>query len=196
MINYHGPLRSKNVLIKMKQNLGLLRMSRRLLSKNGLKNVYYAHIFSHMSYCISIWGSMINSDLLSKLHIQQNHCIRMLNTRLSSTELYSKYKILNINNVIDLELCKLGFKLKNDMLPVNFLASLKVDARGNSLEKKHNYNTRNKRDLNLPMTDKSNYHNSFLLQAIKCYSALPHPLKNCTVYRTFVNKLKHEYFQM
>ena len=186
----------KNVQMKMKRNLGLMKRGRSLLSKNGLKNVYYGHIFSHMSYCISIWGSMISSDLLSKLRIQQNHCIRMLDTRLSLTKLYAKYKILNIDNVIDLELCKLGFKLHNVMLPVNLLASLKVDARGKTLEKQHNYNTRNKKELNLPMTDKNNYCNSFLFQAIKCHSALPNTVKDCTVYRTFVNKLKHEYFQL
>ena len=119
----------------MKRNLGLLSRGHSLLSKHGLKNVYYGHFFSHMSYCISIWGSMISSDLLSKLRTQQNHCIRILDTRLSVTELYKKYKILNIDNVIDLELCKLEFKLNNDILPVNLLTSLKGDARGKTLEK-------------------------------------------------------------
>ena len=126
----------KNILVKMKWNLGLLSSCHSLLSKHGLKNVYYAHIFSHMSYCISIWGSMISSDLLSKLRTQQNHCICILDTRLSVTELYKKYKILNIDNVIDLELCKLEFKPNNDILPVNLLTSLRGDARGKILEKK------------------------------------------------------------
>ena len=134
---------------------------------------------------------MISSELLCKLHTQQNHCIHILDTRLSLTDL--KYKILNIDNVIDLELCKLGFKLNNDMLPVNLLTSLKGDARGKTLEKKHNYNTRNKKQLSLPMTDNSKYHNSFLVQAIKRYSALPQTLKDCTTYGTFVNKLKNDY---
>ena len=44
----------KNVLVKMKRNLGLLSRGRSLLSKHGLKNMYYAHIFSHMSYCICL----------------------------------------------------------------------------------------------------------------------------------------------
>ena len=39
----------KNLLVKMKRNLGLLSRGRNLLSKQGLKNVYYEHIFSHMS---------------------------------------------------------------------------------------------------------------------------------------------------
>ena len=143
-----------------------------------------------MSYCISIWGSMISSELLCKIHTQQNHCIRILDTRLSLTDMYKKYKILSIDNVIDLELCKLGFKLNNDMLPVNRLALLKGDARGKTLEEKHSYNTRNKKELNLTMTNNSKYHNSFLVQAIKHYTALPQTLKDYTTYGTFVNKLK------
>ena len=136
---------------------------------------------------------MISSELLCKVHTQQNHCIRILDTRLSLTDLFKKYKVLTIDSVINLELCKLWFKLNNDMLPVNLLASLKGNARGKTLEKKHNYNTRNKKELNLPMTDNSKYHNSFLVQAIKCYSALPQTLKDCTTYGTFVNKLKNDY---
>ena len=186
----------KNVQIKMKRNLGLLKRSRNLLSKHGLKNVYYAHIFSHMSYCISIWGSMINANLLSRLRIQQNHCIRLLDTRLSLSELYNRYKILTIDNVIDLELCKLGYKLQKEMLPVNLTAALKVDAKGKSLEKKHNYNTRKKKELNLPIAEKNAYVNSFLFQALKCYSALPSREKDCTNYKTFVNSLKDMYFKV
>ena len=186
---------TKNLLVKMKRNLGLLSRGRNLLSKQGLKNIYYAHIYSHMSYCISIWGSMISSELLYKLHTQQNQCIHMLDTRLSLTDLCRKYKIMSIDDVIDLELCKLGFKLNNDMLPVNLLASLKGDARGKTLTKEHNYNTRNKKELNLPMTENSKYHSSFLFQAIKHYSKLPHALKGCTTYGTFVRKLKDDYFQ-
>ena len=98
---------------------------------------------------------------------------------------------MSIDNVIDLELCKLGFKLNNDMLPVNLLASLKGDARGKTLTKEHNYNTRNKKEL----TENSKYHSSFLFQAIKRNSKLPHALKGCTTYGTFVRKLKDDYFQ-
>ena len=125
----------KNILVKMKRNPGLLSRGHSFLSKHGLKNVYYAHIFSHMSYCISVLGSMISSDLLTKLRTQQNHCIRILDTQLSVAELYKKYKILNIDNVIDLQLCKLGSKLNNNILPVNLLTSLKGNARGKTLEK-------------------------------------------------------------
>ena len=79
---------------------------------------------------------MINSDILHKLRVQQNRCIRIINTRMTTSELYQMYKILDIDSIIDVELCKLGYKLNTNDLPVNLLTSLKGDARGRTLEKK------------------------------------------------------------
>ena len=68
----------KNVLIKMKRNLGLMSRGQNMLSKHGLKAVYYTHIYSHMIYCISVWGRMASSDLLTKFPTQQNCCMQIL----------------------------------------------------------------------------------------------------------------------
>ena len=183
----------KNVLTKMKQNCSLMRLSRNLLSKHGLKTVYYAHIYSHMTYCISIWGSMTNANQLAKLIIQQNNCMRMLDKNMPLSQTYIKYKILKLVDVIDLELCKLGFKVYHDLLPVNLLASLKCDATVTTLAKSHQYNTRRKKEINLPMVTNRNYHRSFLFQGTKRYSSLSNEIKNITNYNRFVNVLKEEY---
>ena len=126
----------------MKQNCSLMRLSKNLLSKHGLKTVYYAHIYSHMTYCISIWGSMNSMNQLAKLITQQNNCMCMLDKNIPVTQTYIKYRILKLEDVIDLELCKLGFKVYHNVLPVNLLASLKCDATGTILAKSHQYNTR------------------------------------------------------
>ena len=183
----------KNVLTKMKQNSSLMRLSRNILSKHGLKIVYYAHIYSHMTYCISVWGSMTNVTQMAKLTTQQNNCMRMLEKNLPLLQAYSKYKILRLKKVIDLELCKLGFKVYHDLLPVNLLASLKCDATGTTLLKTHQYNTRRKKEINLPLVTNRNYHRSFLFQGIKRYSSLSNEIKNITDYNRFVNALKEEY---
>ena len=89
-----------------------------------------------MSYCISVlYFSMANSDLLTKLCTQQNCCMHILDSQTSMSLLYEKYNILSIDNVIDLELCKLGYKLTNNCLPVSLLALLKGDATGRTLTK-------------------------------------------------------------
>ena len=73
--NLEWTQRVKNVLTKMKRNCNLMRLGKNLLSKHGLKTVYYAHVYSHLSYCILIWGSMINASQLAMLKSQQDKCM-------------------------------------------------------------------------------------------------------------------------
>ena len=155
--------------------------------------MYYAHIYSHMTYCISVWRSMTNATQMAKLTLQQNNCMHMLDKNMPLSQTYTKYKILKLTNVIDLELCKLGFKIYHDLLPVNLLALLKCDATGTTLAKTHQYNTRRKKEINLPKVTNRNYHRSFLFQGIKRYLSLSNEIKNITNYNRFVNVLKNEY---
>ena len=95
-----------NVITKMKRNFGLLCRGKKLLTNHGLKMLYYAQIFSHMTYCIVVWGSMASEHLLSKLRVEKNKCIKLLNSSLRLTEIYNEYNILMVDEVIDLELKK------------------------------------------------------------------------------------------
>ena len=183
----------KNVLTKMKRNDNLMRLGTNLLSKHGLKMVYYAHVYSHLGYCISIWGSMTSARQISKLKLQQDKCMRLIDGRLTTNQVYVKYKILKLDQVIDLELCKMGFKLRLNELPVNLLDTFKSDSKGDSLEKTHRYNTRQKNEPNLPSITCKKYHQSFLFQGIKRYSTLPTKLKKITKYDKFTRALKNEY---
>ena len=57
----------KQLMIKLKRNLGLLRNSKNFLPKHGMKLLYYAQFYSHLSYGISIWGCMIKKEQLNKI---------------------------------------------------------------------------------------------------------------------------------
>ena len=109
--------------------------------------------------------------------------------------MYTKYKVLKIEQVIDLELCKMGFKVHVGDLPENLLATIKSDAKGISLRKTHRYNTRQKNESNLPLATKKKYHQSFLFQGIKKYSTLPPKIKNINMYNSFIHVLKERYFK-
>ena len=183
----------KSILTKMKRNYNLMRLGANLLSKHSLKIVYYAHVYSHLSYCISIWGSMTSVKQITKLKIQQDKCMRLIDSRLATDQVYVKYRILQLDHLIDLELCKMGFKLQLNELPVNLLDTFKSDSKGDSLEKTHRYNTRQKNEPNLPSTSSKKYHQSFLFQGIKRYSTLPSKIKSITKYNRFISALKNEY---
>ena len=145
---------------------------------------------SHMSYCISVWGSMASSELIQKFQTQQNKCIRTLDYTTDVSSIYTKYHVLTVNQIIELELCKIGYKIKTGELPVNLLTAFKGDASGKSLAKSHNYNTRHKRELNLPKVSTKTYYKSFLFQGIKRHMNLTKELKSCGSCPIFVSNLK------
>ena len=73
---------------------------------------------------------------------------------------------MELSNLIKLENYKLGYKLLNKLLPDKLLMDISCDKNNNPLIKKHGYNTRNKKQLNIPKHESSSYHNSFLCASI------------------------------
>ena len=178
----------KSILMKMKRNFMLMCRGKNLLPPHNLKLIYYGHIYSHMSYCISIWGSMANNELLSKIRTEQNKCVKLLSRTDPLNTTYKKYRILKLDDVIDLELKKFGYKLYHNLLPSNLLHELRTDSDGRTLAKQHCYNTRNKKVLNLPRFNKKTYQNSLLVQSIKKFSELPTDLKNSSNIEQFTRQ--------
>ena len=67
------------------------------------------NFFSHLCYCISIWGNMLTDGQLNKLQRLQDNCVSMLNN--STTPDYTGLKILKVRELIKLENYKFAHKL-------------------------------------------------------------------------------------
>ena len=85
------------LLTKLRQNVGLLKKSKNILDRYALRSVYYAHIHSHLSYAISVWGSMLSPKQIQKLQKVQNTCLKTMEPSINITESSEKLKILRIN---------------------------------------------------------------------------------------------------
>ena len=134
---------TNTIILKIKRNTNLLTQGKNFLNVNCRRIIYFAHIQSHVNYCLSVWGNLINREQTSKIE-------RLL---CKSSKLISKYtnlKFLTLKQLIKLENYKFGYKLIHGLLPKKILKCANTDHRGKSLSKTHSYNTRNKLVPNLP----------------------------------------------
>ena len=60
---------------KIQTNKQMLSFGINLLDINCLRNIYYGHIHSHLTYAITAWGSMASQSQLNKLSKLQNQCV-------------------------------------------------------------------------------------------------------------------------
>ena len=182
---------TRQLTLKIKRNMILLKRSRNFLRKNALLPIYYGHIHSHLKYGILLWGSMINQSQLKWLQKLQDNAIHLLDHFKDVESIYLDYKIPSLGKLIRIEQQKFAYRLIKDLLPVNLSNLVKTDHKGINLCKTHNYSTRFKAEINLPATKSSLYHSSFLHQSIKMFSTLPTEIKNKTSLKVFARAIKH-----
>ena len=88
---------------KLKSNLSLLRRSKNLLSVDTKKLIYYAHIFSHLTYCILLWGSNLPNASLNRLQKIQDRCINEIKKGPNVSKIYKDLGILKVREIVKLE---------------------------------------------------------------------------------------------
>ena len=180
------------LMLKLKRNLHLLQMGRKFVHTHTAKLIYYGHIFSHISYCLSVWGNMLPESSLNKLQTYQNKCINLIDTSRAYTNVkFKTNRILKIKDVLLLENCKIAYKLLNNHLPTRIQESLTTDHTTKTLTKTHNYNMRSKELPNNPKTKGKYYNNSFLkasLQVIKPFMVITKEARNI---KYFTNIMKN-----
>ena len=89
--------------------------------------LYYAQFYRHLSYGISIWGCMIKKEQLNKISNLQKKAISLINLNSSVDNIMTDEKILSLDEIIKLELLKIGHRLSAGTLPVNLSRELKKD---------------------------------------------------------------------
>ena len=177
------------VLNKIKKNQHLLQMGKNYLMKHALKLIYHAHVLSHVQYGLLIWGNQCHAKAKQSIQNQMNRSIAIVNKGKNSS-VKPRTDFLNLPNLIKLENYKLSYKLMNKMLPDKLAADISLDKNNKPFNKKHGYNTRNKKQLNIPTHETSSYHNSFLCASIRDFSTLPHSIASCTSIHMFVAQCK------
>ena len=176
--------------MKLKRNLHLLRVSQHTLSVHAKKCLYYAQIYSHMTYGLTVWENMIPNASLIKLQKIQNKCFKLIFGKESTKDNFHFSKILRVSDMVKLANLKLGHKVQYSHLPARILSSCNTENKESNLLKQHRYPTKNKGIPNLPRTDCVHYRQSFLYQSTLIYQKLPLLVKSISNEKHFVSKCK------
>ena len=67
-----------NIITKISVNKNLIGRSRNLLSIQAKKCIYYAHIYSHLAYAVTVWGNSVTSKQKKNIETIQKFCIRAI----------------------------------------------------------------------------------------------------------------------
>ena len=105
---------------KLLTNKQLLTTSKNKLDRDSLQKAYFSHIHSHLTYGIKARGPSLCAKKLEDLFKQQRKCIQVISSAKSTTPisfLFKELRILKLHDMITLEQSKLGYQLKNKLLP-------------------------------------------------------------------------------
>ena len=180
---------------KVKRNQNLLKLSKYFLNLHAKRLIYFAQIQSHLTYGLSIWGNMSSSTALYKLQKLQNNCLALITGRKASTKLYQTLKILRVNELLELENCKFGYKVINNSLPIRIMELTKTDHKGATLIKQHHYSTRQKNCLNKALAKNTKYKKTIIYKGTSTFETLGVETRNKSSLQSFVIACKNELFK-
>lgn len=147
------------VASKVSKGVYLMRRLRICVSLGVLKTVYYAHVHSHLSYGILLWG---HQSLCMRLLKLQKVCVRLMCGLPFHGHCRSSFVRLGIMTVTALFIFQ---SLKEN--------SHLYDELGSS----HTYKTRNRNLLGLVRCNCSKTQKTFYYMSIKLYNVLPISIK-------------------
>ena len=107
------------VSTKVKHGVGMIHKIGRFVTKKDLMSLYYSLIQSHLTYCITSWGGPETSGLhqLNKLIIK---CSKFINNKTNDNIDQENFNPIHIQNLFNLESCKLVHKFLNNTLNKSF----------------------------------------------------------------------------
>ena len=96
------------LLLKLAKGQYMLKCCKNIFNRFTKQTIYFAHIYSHLVYGITVWGKMLTKEKLKKLQKIQNNCVNQLTSKKCNAHTYWELKLLTVEQIIRLYNMKLG----------------------------------------------------------------------------------------
>ena len=176
-----------NIIKTISRNTGIINRLKSFLPPSSLLTLYSSLILPYFNYGILTWGNT-HQTLLDKLLVQQKRALRVIcntSSRTHTDPLFSKLKILKINDLYKFQLGQFMYNFTNNSLPQVFDSMF---LRNQSV---HNYPTRQSDEFHLPLLRTLLAQNTFIFTGPRFWNSLENEIKNAPSLYTYKNKLKH-----
>lgn len=138
------------------------------------KNVYYAYVYSMISYGITLWGTAVEVDKVFKTQKSIVRTLAQCKPKTPCRQLFKNLKILTLTSIFIFEILKMVHNSPN--MFSRFLPN-------------HSYNTRNQDIYQYPIHNLKKYETCPLYMGLKLYNKVPNHLRQLNSVQ-FSNKIK------
>ena len=122
----------------------------------------------------------------------QDTCVHQIDPCKALPIIYKEQQILTIDKLVQLENTKVWYKYYHGLNPTRLQELMTEDSTQTKVTKQHDYNTRQKGELNLPCAS-GHYKKSFYVKGMKDYSNLPNSIKGSKTLKQFNTACKKHY---
>ena len=179
----------KEVKTKISKVIGILIKARRFFKISTLVTIYYSLVYSHLIYCIELWGKA-NKTILDPLNKIQKKTIRIITStspRSSSLPLFKRLNILPLNKIYEYHVAIFMFKFQKGLLPS---ALKEMFTQTNNV---HTYFTRNRNNLYSQMFNKEFFKKSLCYNGRQIWNCLPLIFRECASIEIFKKNLRRQF---
>ena len=174
---------------RLSRSIGIMYRSSPYVSVTALRNMYFALIYSRLSYCITAWGGA-NVTALRRLERVQRRAVKLISNSNHSCCHFHNCRLMSIFDIYSyFVLCK--------FFRVHVMGEhIYFQERKESFQVDHLHKTRFKEfgNLNPPLFVKSSGQKSFIYNAVDRWNMLDPDIRNSTSLEIFKNNLRNYYF--
>lgn len=150
------------IKLKVTRGIGVLCRCKKNLMRSSLKTIYLSFIYSHLIYCIHVWGSSCKTNM-TPLFILQKRAIRVITSSkydCPSDPLFRSLGLLNLYNMyiysVSLFMFKYHFGYSHSTINELFVSNITV----------HHINTRQRDNLHIPICRNNILYNSITYKGV------------------------------
>ena len=154
----------KSIKQKINSSIAMLNNIKNLIPMDIKRCLYFSHIQSHLAYCSNIYGFTYPTHLMH-LYKLQKKALRVLTNsdfQANSDPLFKELRILKLFDLVKLEAGSYVYKNRNS---------------DEFQQLNHQYNTRNREDIAIPIHHLSIYQNSLAYNSVKIWNAFKESIK-------------------